>query len=313
MGKYLLRNYNPVRCVFLRMLAWQQEKEMAEFNISGLTHHYLQLVRKQLGLSELSKGSGASYNFLEEPRKSGDLIEKGRKQKKPGLYLKVNPKFTNWRFLYLPLHSVVRQLSSTVFITKDGACSANKPRNYTHLIVALRNPELPRLNIYIGKNKPKSTDLNKARGVYFIREQKGLYIGKTLEFNTRTYDQFKKRKAVWWIFITPGKDNDLLSQDAIGAAEALLISFWNEVCKLTNRNCGLDTEPHFCYLQHGVILMQAASAVLMYLMSAKGRKEVENMLKDIGIKTHWWAMPFKKIGAQSSAKWPECYFDPMLR
>ena len=55
----------------------------------------------------------------------------------------------------------------------------------------------------------------------------------------------KHKDALWWVFIAPYKDNKTFTLDALGAAESMTISFWNEICKLANGQAGSDKEPTF--------------------------------------------------------------------
>lgn len=81
--------------------------------------------------------------------------------------------------------------------------------------------------------------------------------------------------------------------DTLAAAEALLISFWNEVAEVKNGNRGTDREPMFMHLQEAIMLVEGASAALLWLMREQ---------KKLGYPD--WSIPFKKWNGPG---WPDCY------
>jgi len=75
----------------------------------------------------------------------------------------------------------------------------------------------------------------------------------------------------------------------------LLISFWNEIGVVENQTRGSDQKPAFVYLQQGILLVEAASAVLLWLIREK---------QDLGFPS--WNIPFK---SWTGTNWPDCYME----
>jgi len=103
------------------------------------------------------------------------------------------------------------------------------------------------------------------------------------------------RKIEWWMFIAPQELDGTFTLDALNATEALLISFWNEICHVTNDQRGKDKKPAFVHLQQGILFAEAASAALLWFIQ-------ERKSKELGFNS--WSLPFKKCKAHH---WPKCY------
>ena len=266
---------NPVKAVLLRNLAWEiniagnrpKEKEVSELLI--------QTARQELGLPELKGGA------------THDMIQKMRKGKKPLLTPKgtqpepVEPEWrTDWRLLYLPSHNSVRRHSQNPVVLEQSE---------SEYLITLRNPALPILNVFIGKpgNEPKVAD---QRGIYFLVLHDNLYIGETNEFFTRKRIHKSNKKILWWCFISPQSVEQTFTLDTLLAAESLLFSFWNEICKMNNAKRGSDKRPAFSYLQEAVLFTEAVSSVFLWLIKNR-----------IGLNQ----VPFKKVKGLKG--WPECY------
>ena len=91
------------------------------------------------------------------------------------------------------------------------------------------------------------------RGVYFLRVPEGFYLGQTDEFQIRMIEHYRKRHPHWWVFVSPESKEQTLSLDTLQVAEALLISYWNEVSTVTNNQRGGDKELAFAFLQQAVL------------------------------------------------------------
>ncbi len=183
------------------------------------------------------------------------------------------------------MHSSVRCLSLNPIVFEE---SKSKYK------IVLRNPALPVLDVFLGKEKERPRDIDEIllnqRGVYFLRLKDSLYIGKSDEFSIRFLDHIRRRRFLWWCFISPKNVEQTFTIDALNAAESILISFWNEICKVGCGTRGSDRKPSFTFLQEAVLLTEAASAAFLWL--------IKNRL-DLG------SIPFKKI--QGLKSWPECY------
>lgn len=198
---------------------------------------------------------------------------------------------TAWRLLYLPPHNLVRQLSDRPVFTT--AAPTSSPQTHTELFLTLRNPAVPTLRVFVGTTQPKSGTFNQRRGLYFLRLAASIYVGKTDEFDVRLSQHIRNRRPLWWVFVTPEESSQMFTQDALSAAEALLISFWNEVSVLGNGQRGTDQKPAFAYLQQAILLVEAASATLLWLMRDQ---------QELGLPQ--WNIPFK---AWRGKNWPQCY------
>lgn len=274
---------NPVTAVFLRILAWELYVAKRELKVRDVVTDQVQTARKELGLSPLEGGA------------SQDFIQKLRLGPQPFLTLKYKPPApaesdwrTEWRLLYLPSHGLVRQLSGKPVVTLLPASETHK-----EFQIALRHPALPTLRVFTGANVPKGDIFGNRRGVYFLRLANSLYMGKSDEFDVRLSQHSNNKNLKWWVFVSPEASEQTFTQDALGAAESLLISFWNEVAVVDNQRRGSDQEPAFAYLQEAVLLVEAASATLLWLT----RENKKSGLPD-------WSIPFKQWKGRG---WPECY------
>lgn len=129
-----------------------------------------------------------------------------------------------------------------------------------------------------------------------------LYVGKTDEFDVRLVQHWNKRNnqtsgVNWWVFVSPEQSAQTFTLDALAAAESLLISFWNEISSVDNKTRGSDQKPAFMYLQQGILLVEAASAVLLWLV--RNSKALNLPTQDV---------PFK---AWRGIGWPECYLETL--
>lgn len=278
---------DPLTAVFLRTLAWENDVGR-EPKVTELAAVQVQTARETLGLKRNTKG--APHEFIQSLRKGAKpLLSPAGKPPRP-LEPGWEDKEKVWRLLCLPDHSFVRLLSHDVV--------ASNPTNIQTTIqqfsLRLRNPSVPKLDVLLGHDKPKKSSLKNNRGVYFVREPDGLYVGQSEEFDIR-WTGHKKRNIAWWMFIAPQELDGAFTLDALNVTEALLISFWNEICHVTNDQRGKDKKPAFAHLQQGILLAEAASAALLWLIREKKGKE-------FGLGS--WSLPFKKCRANH---WPKCY------
>lgn len=277
---------NPVSAVFLRGLAWELYVAKEKLTVQDGTGQ-VQAARKEIGLAPLE--GGAAHDF----------IQKLRVGPKPFLSPKNTPPQpveqdwpSAWRLLYLPPHNFVRQLSNKPVCAVAPANTPSTP--HFEFLVTLRNPAVPTLHVFVGDQLPNSRKFGTHRGLYFLRLPDSLYVGKTDEFDVRL-SQHQRRNPLWWVFVSPEQSVQTFTQDALGAAEALLISFWNEVSIVSNQKRGTDQKPVFTYLQQGVLLVEAASAVLLWLIRERN---------DLGLPE--WSIPFKPWRGRN---WPACYME----
>jgi hypothetical protein len=296
MSKMPLTYDDPLVAVFLRTLAWERYKaNRKDIPVWEQAEELVQSARADLGLKE-TKG-GAPHAFIQSLRKpengflsevDSDPVEDGWRDKKA------------WRLLNLPSHRIVRMLSHNP-ICKELPNPVDGFRQYS---VSLRGAAMPKLRVIVGQARPNKNLLDEGtKGLYFLREHRenpavdALYVGKSDEFGTR-WKGHEARQFHWWVFVGPEEDNRHFSLDTLAAAESLLISFWNELCHLTNQNRASDKEPVFACLQPAILLVEAASAVLLWLIRDKKRREM---------KLDEWNLPFKECSAHH---WPKCYLKP---
>ena len=285
MPKLGLSYENPVTAVFLRTLAWELYVAEKEVRVRD-AETQLQAARKELGLAPLKGGAVR------------DFIQKLRLPPKPLLPGKNEPPFplqtkwrAEWRLLYLPPHSLVRQLSDRPVYKLVSPII--EEQSHTELLLTLRDPAVPTLRVFAGTSQPGSGTFNQLRGLYFLRLTNDLYVGKTDEFDVRLSQHLKNKHPVWWVFVVLEEDPHTFTLDALAAAEALLISFWNETSSISNSQRGSDRRPAFVYLQQAILLVEAASATLFWL-----NREYQSLgLPQLDI-------PFK---SWSGRGWPGCY------
>jgi hypothetical protein len=306
---------DPLTAVFLRILAWEKCVAMQELPVKDLVNEHVQTARMDLGLKKNTMG--APHAFLR-------LL---RNQKPPLLTTKPtlpnedewkNEKYA-WRLWYLPSHRLVRSCSKNPIPKKPAPLDLDQPvlaanSGVVQCVIGFRNPALPHLRITIGKDKPDPKLVGEQPGVYFLREDNSLYIGQSDEFTVRWRGHSKSRKIkseniYWWIFISTEEMKESLTYNTIDAAEALLISFWNEVCRVTNSKRGGDKKPAFVYLQQAILLATAASSALLWLM--RDTKQINEFWKfDPAQLFSHWKLPFKPLRARQGCHWPECYLMP---
>jgi hypothetical protein len=285
---------SPLVAVFMRTLAWEiheagrNKDERGDLAVKEIVGTQVQTAREDLGFKPDSQGS--PHSFLQKLRPKF-LTENPTK---PTKHLGWEDKDKVWRLFYAPSHRFVRMLSHNPIEPKQP--SKNDKTGFVQMSLRLRAPASPTLIITIGVKKPKPKEFEGTRGVYFLRQAKELYVGQSEEFSTRwTGHQIKGVK--WWVFISP-VEHEGFSLDSLNAAEALLISFWNEVCVLSNRQRGKDKKPSWIFLQQAILLVEAASAAMLWLM----RKHEFEFTP--------WTLPFKPMRARQGRHWPECYLKP---
>lgn len=293
----LLLTYNdPLAAVFLRVLAWEiSVRPDNPPTVTELVGNQIQTARQELGLAKTVKG--APHAFLAKLRHARKpLLTTGR----PPRPIEAEWTRTNaWRLFCIPPHSAVRQLSDRPVFSQVTQDVNEQP--YKQFTVRLRNPAIPDLQVYVGDGPPKGNSLEGQRGVYFLRVTHGFYLGQTRELPTRMSQHYTNMNPKWWVFISSG-DGHPLPVDALEAAEALLISYWNEVSHVTNQQRGADKKPDFGFLQQAILLVEAASAVMVWLMREKKR-----LKKDLGgFTSKNWTIPFKDC---TGWHWPRCYLE----
>ena len=171
---------DPLTAVFLRTLAWENDVGR-EPKVTELVEVQVQTARKALGLKPNTKG--APHEFIQSLRKGAKpLLSPAGKPPRP-LEPGWDEKEKVWRLLCLPDHSFVRLLSHDVIAKK----AENIQPNLHQFSLQLRNPSVPKLDVLIGREKPKKSSLKNNRGVYFIREREpdALYVGQSEEFDIR--------------------------------------------------------------------------------------------------------------------------------
>jgi hypothetical protein len=278
---------NPVTAVFLRILAWELFVANETLRVQDVVTEQVQAARHEIGLPLLNKQGGAAHDFIQNLRTPPKpFLSPGGTPPKP-----IEPAWaTDWRLLYLPSHSHVRQLSYKPVWVEPELQSAT---NHIEYLVTLRNPAIPPLRVFLGKERPANRTFGTRRGLYFLRQNDSLYLGQTNEFDIRISHHYPRRNPIWWVFISIEDHTAAFTQDSLNAAESLLISFWNEVCVISNQTRGGDQKPGFAYLQQAILLVEAASAAMIWLIRDRTNIDIPS-----------WSLPFKKW---SGKNWPLCY------
>jgi hypothetical protein len=165
----------------------------------------------------------------------------------------------DWRLLFTPRHGAVRALARDGLLLDPAAAVAAKRSCPGHGRFLPPDAVLPEVDVVAGPGAEIREHLLKhhaARqsdsrfvqgvpGIYFLSRGEGLYVGETGEVLTRHRQHSRKTKApiTWMAFVSRCADEGPLTSDALGAAEALLISFWSQVATLDNASGGRDTAP----------------------------------------------------------------------
>jgi hypothetical protein len=211
---------NPVTAVLLRILAWELFVANELLTVQDVVTAQVQAARRELGLAPLDEDGGAAHDFIQKLRlPPKPLLSPKNTPPKP-----TEPEWPMaWRLLYLPPHNRVRQLShKPVCVVVPPPQSANQ--NYVEYLITVRSPAVPTLRVFLGSQMPTNKPFGARRGLYFLRQSDSLYLGKTDEFDTRLSQHYPKRNPVWWAFMSIEDYTASFSQDALNAAEALLIS-----------------------------------------------------------------------------------------
>ncbi len=246
----------------------------------------VQAARTDLGLPLFNTTGGAAHDFIQKLRKQGLLSAKNTPPAPTEMIWK-----TEWRLLYLPSHRIVRQLSWSPVI--DTVPITSNEQTHHAFLITVRDPAIPTFRVTVGKDMPNANLFRHRRGLYFLRLEDSLYIGKSDEFHVR-FSGHQQKKPLWWVFIALEAHDTMFTLDAISAAESLLISFWNETTVIKNGNRGSDQRPAFLFLQQAVLFSMAASAAFLWLL----RTQVFDYTE--------WTIPFK---SWRGAGWPQCYID----
>lgn len=302
-AKIPLSYVDPLIALLLRKLAWENDpattpvpRLKTKLKVKGITGDLINSARQELGFKSVSRGPSSDFynqqlknTYIEQDEILRPIQKEWRSS-------------WRWRLLKLPSHYYVRYVSKDPII-----CEENHNGNCIEYTIALRDPALPRLKVFVGKGKPSGNAFGERRGVYFLRLPKHFYIGKSDEYAVRLGQHLKGKnsEALWWMFITPEKDDKTFTFDALGASESLLISFWNEVCQLANSKAGADKEPAFAYLQQAILFVTAASSVLIWVMR-------DNPTQDHGLKLEDCQSLFKQPSSSTGKNWPQCYLDSPL-
>ncbi|MCC7360980.1 MAG: hypothetical protein IT317_15965 [Anaerolineales bacterium] len=284
---------SPLDAVFLRVLAWEWYVAGRQLAVKDVTKTEVQAARMELGLTQLESSGGAADDYLQRLRDKQLLSAKLLPPKPLDSEWR---KAAAWRLYYLPPHDRVRQLSAGPVVQTCPPRATGQ--TYTELLLTLRNPAVPTLRICVGPDKSVGKAVTNLRGVYFIREPDALYIGKSDEFQVRLGQHDKAKTLRWSAFVAPESIQDVLTQDTQGAADALLISFWNEITYLSNDKRGTDRSPAFQYLQQAILFTEAASAALLWLIRDGQKSSLQHKTFPS------WSIPFRVWKGRG---WPECY------
>ncbi|MCE9552907.1 MAG: GIY-YIG nuclease family protein [Planctomycetes bacterium] len=281
---------DPLTAVFLRTLAWELYVADRKLLVKEIAEKLVQTARGDLGL--LKNKGGAPHAFIQSLQKPG---KQGKQLLSRAPIRPLERGWQDaWRLLYLPSHRFVRMLSDNPVWTH--LSDKTKKAEPLQLSLSLRTPAAPKLLVTVGSGPPTKSLLDKAPcGLYFLRETEGLYVGQSDEFDVR-WRQHTKKNLKWWVFIAPEEENTHFYRDALYAAEGLLISFWTEICTTTNWKRSKDKKPAFTFLQPAILLVEAASAAMIWLIRER---------RDLGLKP--WELPFKSCRADH---WPSCYLRP---
>ena len=292
---------SPLEAVFLRILAWEIYVAKKKPKVGQIAIGEVQTARKEIGLPpykiSVTGRNGGPHAFFKKLRSHNPPIFSAKQVSPHPMQQQWRDE---WRLLYLPPHDLVRRLSHKPVVIEVGV-TLTPGATHQEFLVTLRDPSLPPLHVFVGSTLPPKNTFSGHRGLYFLRFADYLYLGQTDEFDVRLFQHNSKankqaNSLLWWVFVSPEQSFQAFTLDALAAAESLLISFWNETTCVRNRNRGRDQRPAFGYLQQGILLVEAASAILLWLIREK---------KDLIFPS--WDIPFKEA---DYTDWPDCYMQP---
>lgn len=313
-SKLKCSNSNPLISVIARniVIYLKHYKESAKTKQEIADFVYTRS-RKELGMSKrsslLKESTSVRSNlnpFFTKHKKEETLpLINSKNYGKNEKYSMGDTIWNDWRILKIPPHDAVREKTNDLdFILKQKSTKEKDKQNkekkgLIEFSISLLNPLLPDINVYIGDKETMPNIINGEKGLYFlkhiIRRKEYLYLGETDEFYTRFQDHKKKKEILWWIFLSLDKEiENTYSFDSLHAAEALLISYWNEVAFVSNINRGFDKTPNFNSLQQGIALVQACSSIFIWLIKRNNQKQENLIYKNYKIPIKHWDIPFKK-------------------
>jgi hypothetical protein len=283
----LLSYPSPLAAVFLRILAWEVYVAGQSAIVRDVKAEQVAAARFELGLPPLAQGGGAADDFLQKLRDGPEpkLTPKGTPPRPAEARWK-----EEWRLHYLPAHSYVRWLSQKPIVSPADA-QAIAPDG-TRIELTLRDPALPHLEVWNVPIPDVPSGCANRRGVYALRAGGVLYIGQSSEFSVRA-QAHKDKHPDWCIFASPADYNEM-TLDTLSATEALMISFWNEICSVENQKRGSDQQPRFHYLQQAILLTPAMSSALLWFARQRDAERAGSAR----------TLPFKPWTGHG---WPECY------
>lgn len=311
---------NPFNAVLARNIVTY----LSRYNKTGKTKKEIYEFVLPRTLREL----GLKDDIVIDPNKSGNIPPKfdsffSKKEKKKSRFPliindknirgKDDPKYKlypygwdDWRIKYVPTHDSVRRMTNDYDFIIKNKIQHNKNKIW-QIELSHYNSLFPDITVYIGKGtispkeliseKKTKNSFNEKKGLYFIKHnnsKENLYVGETDEFYTRFQDHKKNKNILWWVFLALDDEvSKSYSFDALHAAEALLISFWNEISYISNEKRGFDKEPNFLYLQQGIALVHACSSLFIWLIR-RNKTGSDLFYKDFKISMKSWNIPFKK-------------------
>lgn len=275
---------SPLDAVIMRTLAWENYIAKRKPRVKEISEELIQAARFELGKKTSEAHSARQYlQTLREGEGNKGYIDKND--------LPIGWE-NEWRLLYLPPHTMVRQMSYNpiTFSEPEKLTGTHEPFD-----IVLRNSAFPRLRVHIGNKEKLEYEVVGQRGLYMLRVSDGMYIGKTDEFDIRVRQHTQNKNPDFWIFVSFGENSKDYTIDTLNATESFLISLWNEIAYVTNDNRGGEREPAFIYRQQATLLSAAISAIWLWALTRLKSPEGYNN----------WSIPFKK--RSGLADWPECY------
>ncbi len=188
---------SPLDAVIMRTLAWEQYVAGHKAKVKQIKKELelIQAARIELVLEVFEAPSARRYIQELRTGESG-YINKGNE-------LLGFPE--DWRLLYLPPHSMARQLSYNPVVAQP-----NPEDGKWQSVIELRNPAIPKLHFVVGSDVATGSVTSQKRGLYMLRLQDAIYIGKSDEFDVRIGHHFPNKKPLWWILFLLGQSMNKL-------------------------------------------------------------------------------------------------------
>jgi hypothetical protein len=290
---------DPVINVLSRILAWEAEVRGHSADEITRMGQLVREVRHALGIS------------ISQEYYTKEWYENNQKNIKQQVLRKGTPA-TNWRFLNLPSHLVVRTLASDPVISQVDTTTHEKLISFK---IVFGDPVIPSLKICIGVGLPPNNDEQiEKRAIYLLlhdekkvrKEKERLYIGKADIVSERIPQHLKGKQPHYYFMALPFETEPQFNGDVRDATEALMIAFWSEVAAVSNNNFGTTVKPISKSDFHMSILLTTAISAA-YVFTVQNEEISKKVSEGLALGNNKVKIPFLMQSGSKYKEWPDCY------